>query len=172
VAPVPPVLSTLHLWKNWLGRFTRRSSHGTGAALAFGVFTAQLTLLSAAATTLAVEAAGHCLLFRVDAHLWGIDGMVVVIAAGRNRVCILTAQLTLLTTAAVAFGLHATLDILFPGALQTIGTVDPIAGILGFGLAHVDPFGSGATRIESIGIFSAKLALLASTSPADVFHAR
>jgi len=98
--------------------------------------------------------------------------MVVVIAAARNRVCILAAQLTLLTTTAVAFGLHATLDILFPGALQTIGTIDPIAGILGFGLANVDPFGSGATRTESIRIFSAKLALLSSTSPTDVFHAR
>ena len=146
--------------------------HGTGAALAFGVFTAQLTLLSAAATTLAVEAAVHRLLFGVFAHLWGINGMVVVVTAAGDGVRILTAELALLTTTAMAFVLDATLRILFPCALQASGTIEPVTGILGFGFAHVDPFGSGAARTESRGTFSAELTLFASAAPADGVHTR
>ena len=152
--------------------FTGRSSHGSGAAFAFGIFTAQLTLLTTAAVTLAVEAAVHRLLFRVYAHLWGINGMVVIVTAAGDRVRILTAQLALLTTTTMAFGLDATLRILFPCTLQASGTIEPVTGILGFGFADVDAFGSGAARTESVGIFSAKLTLFAPAALADGVHAR
>ena len=99
---------------------------------------AELTLHPTAATTLAVKAAAYCLLCGVFTNLGGVNGIIVVITTAGNRRCILVAQLTLLTTTAVALGLHATLDVLFPETFQTCFTIDPIAGILGLGLAHVN----------------------------------
>lgn len=92
--------------------------------------------------------------------------MPVVITAGGDARGILLAQLTLLTTTALAARFHAALHRFLPNALQALGAVDSIAGVLGRRLAH-GRIVAAAAGLDGLGILAAQLALLSATSLAS-----
>mmetsp|Transcript_81195 Transcript_81195/g.165376 ORF Transcript_81195/g.165376 Transcript_81195/m.165376 type:complete len:240 (-) Transcript_81195:54-773(-) len=199
--------NSFHLWKNFAdwkcpGLLALRRAHGSGAALVqdLRIFTAELTLLAAAALALALHAVRHGLGLGVLAALRRFHGMPVIIAAGGHALGVLTAQLALLAPAALAALLHAGLHGFLPDTLQAFGAIDTLTRIFGAGLAHgglvapaaalldrsvlsaqltrfssaslaADIDAGGHTALDGLHVLTAQLALLTATAAALLFDA-